>query len=444
MRCVIVVHPYFLAQRDTDLRSLLISRAQKYALTIHVFSPDLYKDKRVTLNKRQKNEISNSAAFIAEMNQVMWSLLTNTIPHGRTILYMVTSATAATMMAVEHFTMIFDPGKNGLQLTDEFVMRLTHEIASNDPNVIFSYVPFQDDDVNVNDKVNIIANTRHNQIWSERGVDPMLCNGDLAFFCNCATTFEGLRFWAHERTPGVPRNLEDLETVEFADVLGAIAEDHHLTRCAQVCFTGTEEDQAGEHDQGTIDEVLGDQDLEQGKDVLEEADREADLLEQISLPGHPESEKERLASWLRLLHRARVAIRRLQRNFRHLPREALVQMLRAARAPQDYINAARTFRGQGCDNTKPTPQTHKVSTPRYVQSRSGTRCVRDRRLSRRALFDLECCLHGNHLRSSMDCERVRDYWFSIISCMSTSLRAWLDIFSSTLVKNGVMIRLAGL
>ena len=62
------------------------------------------------------------------------------------------------------------------------------------------------------------------------------------------------------------------------------------------------------NNQGTVDDVLRDQDLEQGKDVLEEADREADLLEQIPLPGHPTSEKERLDSWLRLLRRARVAI----------------------------------------------------------------------------------------------------------------------------------------
>ena len=33
------------------------------------------------------------------------------------------------------------------------------------------------------------------------------------------------------------------------------------------------------------------QDMEEGGDVLEDADREADLLEQVPLPGHPESEK---------------------------------------------------------------------------------------------------------------------------------------------------------
>ena len=94
--------------------------------------------------------------------------------------------------------------------------------------------------------------------------------------------------------------------------------------------SGTEEDQAEQRDHGTIDGVLGDQDIAEEGDVLEEAEREADLLEQMPLLGHPESEKERLASWLRLPRRARVAVRRTHRNFRHLSREALVLMLRAS------------------------------------------------------------------------------------------------------------------
>ena len=56
-------------------------------------------------------------------------------------------------------------------------------------------------------------------------------------------------------------------------------------------FASTEEDQVERYDRSTLDDVLGDRDLEQGKDVLEEADREADLLEQIPLLGHPKSEK---------------------------------------------------------------------------------------------------------------------------------------------------------
>ena len=57
----------------------------------------------------------------------------------------------------------------------------------------------------------------------------------------------------------------------FLDMLGAIAEELHLTRCAQVCFRCTEEDQAEQLDKGTVDDVLGDQTMGQGKDVLEEA-----------------------------------------------------------------------------------------------------------------------------------------------------------------------------
>ena len=234
----------------------------------------------------------------------MWSVLTNTTPHGWTIMYVVTPATGASMVAVGHVAMFFDPRKNGLQLADDCVMRLKNEFASDDPDAVFSYLPSQDDDakrlvqmcsleifllqnVNMIDKVIIIADTQHTQRFSERKADLMLCNGDLAFFCKCVAKTENMRLWAQERTPSIARNVEELETVECADVLGAIAEDHHLNRCAQV---------AERHDHGKIDEVLGDQDMEEGRDVLDEADREADLLEQLPLPGHPESEKERLAS----------------------------------------------------------------------------------------------------------------------------------------------------
>ena len=119
-----------------------------------------------------------------------------------------------------------------------------------------------------------------------------------------------MRLWAHERTPCIPRHVDDLETVEFADVLGSIAEDQHLTRCAQVCFTDTEEDQAERHDQETIDEVLGDQTWKKEETSWKKLIEKLIYLNRMPLPFHPESEKERLASWLRLPRRARVAITR--------------------------------------------------------------------------------------------------------------------------------------
>ena len=120
MRCVIVVQPYSLAQEDTTLltESAYLPCA-KICVDDSRFSPDLHYDKRVTLNKKQKNEISDGTAYITETHQTMWSLLTNTIPHGSTIMYMVTPATEASLMAVGRFSKIFDHGKNGQQLIDD-------------------------------------------------------------------------------------------------------------------------------------------------------------------------------------------------------------------------------------------------------------------------------------------------------------------------------------
>ena len=144
MPCVFVVHPYSLDPEDTALltESCYLSCA-KIFIDDSRFSPDLHKDKRVTLNKRQKNEISNSAAFITETNQAMWSILTNTIPHGRTIVYLVTPATEASMMAAGQVSKILHPGKSGLQLTDDSVPRLKDESATNDLNVIFCTFHFR-------------------------------------------------------------------------------------------------------------------------------------------------------------------------------------------------------------------------------------------------------------------------------------------------------------
>ena len=44
-------------------------------------------------------------------------------------MYVVTPATEASMMTVGHLTKIFDTGKNGSQLTDDFVTRLKDEFA---------------------------------------------------------------------------------------------------------------------------------------------------------------------------------------------------------------------------------------------------------------------------------------------------------------------------
>ena len=96
------------------------------------FSPNMHKDKLVTLIKRQESEISDTTAYIAEIHQTMWSTLPNTILQGRTIMFLLTPATEASTMAVEHFDKIFDLGIDGLRLADDSVTRLRNEYFWND------------------------------------------------------------------------------------------------------------------------------------------------------------------------------------------------------------------------------------------------------------------------------------------------------------------------
>ncbi len=68
--------------------------------------------------------------------------------------------------------------------------------------------------------------------------------------------------------------------------------------------------------------------------------------------------------------RARAAIRRMHRQFGHLATSVLCQILRAARAPPDYIMAARHLKCDGCEEHKPKAQSSKVALPKdYVFNR---------------------------------------------------------------------------
>ena len=204
MRCVIVVHPCPLAQEDTTLLTDSASLScAKICIDDSRFTPDLHKDKRVRLNKRMKNEIiqqrrihhRNHSGHVESTDQHHFAQQ-NDHAYGD-------SSDLSKYDGSWTFFLDFDPVKNRQQLTGDSVTRLKNEFATNDLNVIFRTFQFRTttQHANASDKVIIIADTRHTLRWSEREVDPMLCRGDLAFFCNCPVTLENLRLWAHERTP---------------------------------------------------------------------------------------------------------------------------------------------------------------------------------------------------------------------------------------------------
>ena len=60
--------------------------------------------------------------------------------------------------------------------------------------------------------------------------------------------------WSKTCENGNPRSVEDLDDTQFADIIGGIAESHHVDRCVDAAFVGTEEIDAEKKSIDAIDE----------------------------------------------------------------------------------------------------------------------------------------------------------------------------------------------
>ena len=87
------------------------------------------------------------------------------------------------------------------------------------------------------------------------------------------------------------------------------------------------------------------------------------MLEQIPVPGVPNDERERRKAWLNLPKKARVAIRRMHEEWGHMPVQVMIQILKLAKSPKEYIDAAMKLKCKACDMTKPNPIRSKASAP---------------------------------------------------------------------------------
>ena len=100
IRCVAKCPPIFYSTTGhRPVGRTCTPRAKTY-IDVSSLSPDLYKDKHATLNRRQNNVISSSETFVTETKQVSRNLLTNIISCGRTITYMTNSAVGADKKAI--------------------------------------------------------------------------------------------------------------------------------------------------------------------------------------------------------------------------------------------------------------------------------------------------------------------------------------------------------
>jgi hypothetical protein len=297
------------------------------------FVPKPGRGKATTFNKSQKKAVLKGAQTVEHQDNAMWSALKRKPKLGK-ILMAIAAISSQVVGAIGQVTTFVDPGWHGTDCTEQMIEGLNKTIETQDPSVLYVHVPFADDKCDNPDydrlksfvanqmdagRTCIVADTRHTSRWSSVGEGPALCRGDLAFHCNNKNMCNELVEWAKERDNGNPRCTDDLEETQFADVLAGLAECHHMDKCVDTAFVGTEE-AAAEADPHVFDGIFGPEDeaLPNSTDVF---DDEQDLLERIPLPGNPQKEQERNRLWLALPRRARIAIRRLHRNFKHLPKK---------------------------------------------------------------------------------------------------------------------------
>ena len=355
--------------------------AEDHEVVFDSFTPKPGDGKTTTLSKSMKKRIQATTEELDRQDDAMWSTLRNK-PHRlnptKKCLLAITAFSSLFQGAIGHTARLINPGFEAKVCTNKFIADLRDEVDEKDPSLIYLHVPFKDDEVHSKGycqlkdfaeeqikagRTCVIADTRHTDRWEQ--IDPTKCKGDLAFHCNDTNVRRELVEWARVRDNGNPRCTDDLGETQFADVLAGIAEAHHLDKCVDAAFVGTQE-AADEEQKEVLDAIYGPEDEMRG-DEIDARDEEADLIEKIPLPGNPETEAKRKKIWLSLPRRARISIRRLHRNFKHLPKTALVQMLRAAKVPKEFIEAAKAHRCDVCEQTKPPRPTHKVSKPKpYV------------------------------------------------------------------------------
>ena len=88
-------------------------------------------------------------------------------------------------------------------------------------------------------------------------------------------------------------------------------------------------------------------------------------MEELPLPGVTTDERERKTAWLKLPRAARAAIRRMHMQFGHVKKAPFMEILKAAKCPPEYMEAAKHFRCKDCEYASKLPtQTAKVSLPR--------------------------------------------------------------------------------
>ena len=159
----------------------------------------------------------------------------------------------------------------------------------------------------------LIVDVRDTPRWQQQSIPvyPVVGVGDISFTSNDAQFCDQFEGWTCESYPALaPRSFEDCLSKDFSDWLKLCAEDQAVMALAATAFPAEAvEELAPAQDEHIARVEPGEESIQQ--DTVLEA--------------------ERRQGWKKLPQRVRVAVRRLRRQFGHIPPKVLANLLRAAR-----------------------------------------------------------------------------------------------------------------
>ena len=211
----------------------------------------------------------------------------------------------------------------------------------------------------------LIVDVRDITRWKQQSIPvyPVVGVGDISFTSNDAQLCDQFEGWTCESYPAMaPRSFEDCLSKEFSDWLKLCAEDQAVMALAATAFPAEAIEELNPDQDQPFDSVENEDDIARVEPGEESIQQDTEL-DEIDVPGLPVLEAERRQGWKKLPQRVRIAVRRLHRQFGHIPPKVLANLLRAARVDPEYIKGVKLLRCNECEESAPRRAAHKVSLP---------------------------------------------------------------------------------
>ena len=264
-----------------------------------------------------------------------------------------------------------DIGEAGAGHWDASTTRSTLQEISPSLIIIAVSYPSWDDGLNHNDVIDEVnchchvtgvpylqVDVADTTTWHQQAIPvyPCVGIGDISFISNDEKLSDSFEGWTSNSYPEMaPRSFDDVLSGDIMEWLSVYARDQATMALVASALPGSIEEES-------VDTVEGEQDRAM-MDVTEDTIQQETELDEVDIPNLPIKEAERRAGWRSLPQKLRIAIRRLHRQFGHVPQKVLLNLLRSARVSKQYIDAVKYFRCVECEENAPRRTGHKTSLP---------------------------------------------------------------------------------